>query len=58
MEDELELDFLNLEFRIMLWEERCKEIRQQMEELQLAIEKARADLLSSGDEDYWRAEDA
>jgi hypothetical protein len=57
MNDELDATFLNLEFRIMLFEESCKELEERLITLKTALDRLQADLLSSRDEDYWRADD-
>lgn len=56
-DEELETTFLNLEFRVMLFEEQCKEIEQKLLALKSGIERVQSDLISSRDTDYWRADD-
>jgi len=57
MSDELDTTFLNLEFRIMLFEEHCKELEEKLVTLRVALDRLQADLLSSEDGEYWRADD-
>lgn len=57
MNDELDTTLLNLEFRIMLFEEHCKEVELKIKTLKAAIDQLQADILSSEDEKYWRADE-
>lgn len=57
-DEELELTLLNLDFRIMLFEERCKDLETQMNNLLARIETVKASFSPVEDDDYWKADDA
>lgn len=57
MDDELELIFLNLEFRMLLLEEALKDARERANKLLLDVEGYKKKYAETNDEaDYWRAD--
>lgn len=56
-DDDLDLIFLNLEFRMLLLEEALKDARERANTLLLNVEEYRKKYLETNDEaDYWRAD--
>jgi hypothetical protein len=57
MDDDLDLTFLNLEFRLMLLEESCKELQERTQKLLTEVDEwASKYSVLNDDEDYWRAD--
>lgn len=57
IDDELDLIFLNLEFRMLLLEEALKDARERANKLLLDVEGYKKKYLETNDEeDYWRAD--
>jgi hypothetical protein len=57
IDDELDLIFLNLEFRMLLLEEALKDARERTNKLLLDVEGYKKKYLETNDEeDYWRAD--
>lgn len=56
-DDDLDLIFLNLEFRMLLLEEALKDARERANKLFTDVEAYRSKYLVSNDEeDYWKAD--
>ena len=57
MDDELELIFLNLEFRMLLVEEALKDAKERAHKLLTDVEAYKEKYLATNDEnDYWKAD--
>jgi hypothetical protein len=58
MEENLEHEFLNIEFRILVAEEALKEVEQRAKALLVEVEefKQKYATTASDDEDYWTAD--
>jgi hypothetical protein len=57
MDEELELAFLNLEFRMMVLQDSCKEIEERAQKLLAEVQEWKDKHAVTNDEDdYWRAD--